>query len=119
MIWEILKEHYEKRYQDDGVGDSSNSGTCMIVEPFAQNELENNVNSVASTFYAASTLICVPNSLAFNGPALGAQAGENRIKDVAMKSGFSHFKRVLETPVIFISIHTAYSQHNTIIAHSN
>jgi hypothetical protein len=71
----------------------------MIVEPFAQNELENNVNPVASTFYAASTLICVPNSLAFNGPALGAQAGENRIKDVAMKSGFSHFKRVLETPL--------------------
>ncbi len=83
---------------DDGNG-SSNSGTCMIVEPFAQNELENNVNPIASTFYAASTLICVPNSLAFNGPALGAQAGENRIKDVAMKSGFSHFKRVLESPL--------------------
>ena len=82
-----------------GGGDSSNSGTCMIVEPFAQNELENNVNPVASTFYAASTLICVPNSLAFNGPALGAQAGENRIKDIAMRSGFSHFKRVLETPL--------------------
>src|SRR5689334_24729461 len=49
----------------DDDGDSSNSGTCMIVEPFAQNELENNVNPVASTFYAASTLICVPNSLAF------------------------------------------------------
>jgi len=80
-------------------GDSSNSGTCMIVEPFAHNELENNVNPIASTFYAASTLICVPNSLAFNGPALGAQAGENRIKDVAMKSGFSHYKRVLQTPL--------------------
>jgi SAM-dependent methyltransferase len=77
--------------------DRSDRGTCMIVEPFAQNELENNVNPVASTLYAASTLICVPNSLAYNGPALGAQAGENRIKNVAMKSGFSHFKRVLET----------------------
>jgi SAM-dependent methyltransferase len=88
-----------KKRGDDGVGDSSSSGTCLIVEPFAQNELENNVNPVASTFYAASTLICVPNSLAFNGPALGAQAGENRIKDVAMKSGFSHFKRVLDTPL--------------------
>jgi SAM-dependent methyltransferase len=88
-----------KKSGDDGVGDSSSSGTCLIVEPFAQNELENNVNPVASTFYAASTLICVPNSLAFNGPALGAQAGENRIKDVAMKSGFSHFKRVLDTPL--------------------
>ena len=58
--------------KDDDGSDSSDSGTCMIVEPFAQNELENNVNPVASTFYAASTLICVPNSLAFNGPALGA-----------------------------------------------
>jgi SAM-dependent methyltransferase len=84
--------------KDDGGGHNS-SGTCMIVEPFAQNELENNVNPVSSTFYAASTLICVPNSLAFEGPALGAQAGENRIKDVAMKSGFSHFKRVCETPL--------------------
>ena len=79
--------------------DSSGRGTCMIVEPFAQNELENNVNPVASTFYAASTLICVPNSLAFSGPALGAQAGERRVKDVVMKSGFSHFKRVFETPL--------------------
>jgi hypothetical protein len=84
--------------KDDGGGHNS-SGTCMIVEPFAQNELENNVNPVSSTFYAASTLICVPNSLAFEGPALGAQAGENRIKDVSMKSGFSHFKRVCETPL--------------------
>ena len=86
--------------KEDGIGDSSSSsGACMIIEPFAQNELENNVNPVASTFYAASTLICVPNSLAFDGPALGAQAGENRIKDVAMKSGFSHFKKLLETPL--------------------
>jgi SAM-dependent methyltransferase len=84
--------------KDDGRrGDSS--GTCMIVEPFAHNELENNVNPVGRTFYAASTLICVPNSLAFDGPALGAQAGENRIKDVVTKSGFSHFKRVLQTPL--------------------
>ena len=74
-------------------------GTCMIVEPFAQNELENNINPISSTFYAASTLICVPNSLAFNGPALGAQAGESKIKEVAIKSGFSHFKRVIETPL--------------------
>jgi hypothetical protein len=68
----------------------------MIVEPFAQNGLENNVNPVASTFYAASMLICVPNSLAFNGPALGAQAGENRIKEVVMKSGFSLIDRQID-----------------------
>jgi SAM-dependent methyltransferase len=86
---------------DDGSDsdNSNNSGTCMIVEPFAQNELENNLNPIASTFYAASTLICVPNSLAFNGPALGAQAGENKIKDVVMNSGFSHFKTALKTPL--------------------
>jgi len=95
----VIKNDDDDDDDDDGRGDSSDSGTCMIVEPFAQNELENNVNPVASTFYAASTLICVPNSLAFNGPALGAQAGENRIKDVVMKSGFSHFERVLETPL--------------------
>lgn len=91
-----------KQSSDDDGGDGSGvggSGTCMIVEPFAQNELENNVSPIGSIFYAASTLICVPNSLAFNGPALGAQAGENRIKDVALKSGFSHFKKALETPL--------------------
>ena len=92
--------HVIKKDDGDSRSDSSNNnGTCMIVEPFAQNELENNVNPVASTFYAASTLICVPNSLAFNGPALGAQAGESKIKEVATKSGFSHFKRALETPL--------------------
>jgi SAM-dependent methyltransferase len=94
--------HARNVIKKDDVDSDSDKGTCMIVEPFAQNELENNVNPVASTFYAASTLICVPNSLAFNGPALGAQAGENRIKDVVMKSGFSHFKRVLETPLNII-----------------
>jgi SAM-dependent methyltransferase len=88
-----------KKEWNSGNNNNSSSGICMIVEPFAQDELENNVNPVASTFYAASTLICVPNSLAFSGPALGAQAGENRIRGLAMKSGFSHFKRVLETPL--------------------
>ena len=91
-----------KQSGDDDGGDGSGvggSGTCMIVERFAQNELENNVSPIGSIFYAASTLISVPNSLAFNGPALGAQAGENRIKDVALKSGFSHFKKALETPL--------------------
>ena len=55
-------------------------GVCMIVEPYAHNKLEENINPLSKTFYAASTLICVPNSLAFNGPALGAQAGEEKIR---------------------------------------
>ena len=74
-------------------------GVCMIVEPYAKNKLEENINPIARTYYAASTLVCVPNSLAFNGPALGAQAGEEKIKDVVIKSGFTHFKRAIDTPL--------------------
>ena len=77
-------------------------GVCMIVEPYAQNKLEDNINPISKTFYAASTLICVPNSLAFNGPALGAQAGEERIRDIVRKSGFSQFKRAIDTPINII-----------------
>jgi hypothetical protein len=51
----------------------------MIIEPMANDELEENLNVVGRTFYAASTLVCVPNSLADNGPALGAQAGKKKI----------------------------------------
>lgn len=74
-------------------------GVGMIVEPYAHNKLEDNINPLSKTFYAASTLICVPNSLAFNGPALGAQAGEEKIKDVVKSSGFSYFKRAVDTPI--------------------
>ena len=52
------------------------NGTWMIVEPFANDRVEDNLNPVGRVFYAASTMICVPASLAYNGPALGAQAGE-------------------------------------------
>jgi SAM-dependent methyltransferase len=65
----------------------------------AINKDEDNINPISKTFYAASTLICVPNSLAFNGPALGAQAGEERIRDIVKKSGFSQFKRAVDTPI--------------------
>jgi SAM-dependent methyltransferase len=73
-------------------------GTCMIVEPMANDNLKDNLNSVSRSFYAASTLVCVPNSLADNGPGLGAQAGEKRIKEVAEKAGFTRFKRAVQTP---------------------
>jgi 2-polyprenyl-3-methyl-5-hydroxy-6-metoxy-1,4-benzoquinol methylase len=53
-------------------------GTCMIIEPMANDKIEENLNLVGRTYYAASTLVCVPNSLADNGPALGAQAGVRR-----------------------------------------
>lgn len=76
----------------------NNEGTCMIVEPMANDRLEDNLNLTGKMFYSASTLICVPNSLADNGPALGAQAGENKIKEIAEKAGFKEFRRVNQTP---------------------
>jgi SAM-dependent methyltransferase len=73
-------------------------GTCMIIEPMANDKVEENLNLVGRTFYAASTLVCVPNSLADNGPALGAQAGEKRIKDIVEAAGFTKFRRATHTP---------------------
>lgn len=73
-------------------------GTWMIVEPFANDRVEDNLNPVGRVFYAASTMICVPASLAYNGPALGAQAGEARLRDVVTKGGFARFRRATQTP---------------------
>ena len=73
-------------------------GTCMVIEPMANDMLEENLNVVGRTFYAASTLVCVPNSLADNGPALGAQAGEKKIKEILEKAGFTKFRRATQTP---------------------
>lgn len=74
-------------------------GTWMIVEPFAGDQLEDNLNPVGRLYYAASTLICTPASLDQEvGLALGAQAGEARIRDVVTSGGFSRFRRAAETP---------------------
>lgn len=73
-------------------------GTCMIVEPMANDKMEDNLNPLGRICYAASTLICVPNSLADNGPALGAQAGERRTKEIAEKAGFTKFRQATRTP---------------------
>jgi SAM-dependent methyltransferase len=73
-------------------------GTCMIIEPMANDKLEENLNVVGRTFYAGSTLVCVPNSLADNGPALGAQAGEKKIKEILETAGFTKFRRATQTP---------------------
>ncbi|MBV9946434.1 MAG: class I SAM-dependent methyltransferase, partial [Myxococcales bacterium] len=59
-------------------------GTWMIVEPFAADRREQNHNPVGRVFYSASTLLCVPHSLAQHGPALGAQAGEARLREVVV-----------------------------------
>ncbi|MDH3711406.1 MAG: methyltransferase domain-containing protein [Cyclobacteriaceae bacterium] len=74
-------------------------GTCMIVEPFANDTLEGNLNPVGRAFYAFSTTICTPCSLNQEvGMALGAQAGEKRLQDVATSGGFTHFRKATETP---------------------
>jgi SAM-dependent methyltransferase len=73
-------------------------GVWMIVEPFAEDAPEQNLNPVGRMFYAASTMVCIPVSLAGNGPALGAQAGESRLKEVVSAGGFTHFRRATQTP---------------------
>jgi SAM-dependent methyltransferase len=74
-------------------------GTAMIVEPFANDEVKDNLNPVGRVMYGASSQICVPVSLARNGPALGAQAGERRLRDVVVTGGgFRRFRRATETP---------------------
>jgi SAM-dependent methyltransferase len=74
-------------------------GTVMLVEPMAADRLEDNLNPVSRSFYAFSTQLCVPGALSQKvGAALGAQAGEARLREVARKAGFSHFRRAAETP---------------------
>jgi 2-polyprenyl-3-methyl-5-hydroxy-6-metoxy-1,4-benzoquinol methylase len=74
-------------------------GTWMIVEPMAGDRVEQNLNPIGRIYYCASTFICTPASLAQEvGLALGAQAGEARLRDVVMKGGFTRFRRATETP---------------------
>lgn len=73
-------------------------GTWMIVEPNAKDKPEDNHNPLGKIFYGASTIVCVGVSLAQKGPALGAQAGEARLREVVTKGGFTRFRRTTETP---------------------
>jgi ubiquinone/menaquinone biosynthesis C-methylase UbiE len=74
-------------------------GTWMIVEPRAGDRVEENLNPVGRAYYAFSTLLCTPASLSQDvGLALGAQAGEARIRDVIAAGGFTRFRRAAETP---------------------
>jgi 2-polyprenyl-3-methyl-5-hydroxy-6-metoxy-1,4-benzoquinol methylase len=77
----------------------ANDGTWMIVEPYANDKLEDNLNPVGRVFYSASTLLCTPCSKAQEvGLALGAQAGEGRMGDVVRSGGFTRFRRATQTP---------------------
>jgi ubiquinone/menaquinone biosynthesis C-methylase UbiE len=74
-------------------------GTWMIVEPFANDQLKDNLNPVGRVYYSFSTLLCTPCSRSQEvGLCLGAQAGEARIRDVVNAAGFNRFRRAAETP---------------------
>ena len=77
----------------------SPTGTWMIVEPFANDRVQDNLNPVGRVFYGASTVICTPASLDQEvGLALGAQAGEARLTEVIKEGGFGRVRRATETP---------------------
>jgi SAM-dependent methyltransferase len=74
-------------------------GTWMIVEPFANDDLKDNLNPVGRVYYSFSTLLCTPCSRSQEiGLCLGAQSGERRMRDVVTSAGFSRFRRATETP---------------------
>jgi SAM-dependent methyltransferase len=74
-------------------------GTWLLVEPFANDEVEDNLNPVGRLFYSVSTLVCTPASLAQEvGLALGAQAGEGRLRNVLEQAGFTRIRRATATP---------------------
>jgi SAM-dependent methyltransferase len=76
----------------------SKDGTWMIVEPFANDQLKDNLNPVGRVYYSFSTLLCTPCSRSQEvGLCLGAQAGEARIRDVVTSAGFNRFRRATET----------------------
>jgi SAM-dependent methyltransferase len=75
------------------------TGAVLLVEPFAGDDVENNLNPVGRLYYAASTAICTPNSRSQEvGLALGAQAGEGRLREIMRDAGFSRFRCAAETP---------------------
>jgi 2-polyprenyl-3-methyl-5-hydroxy-6-metoxy-1,4-benzoquinol methylase len=74
-------------------------GTFMLVEPFANDKVEDNLNPVGRIFYSVSTIVCTPASLSQEvGTALGAQAGEARLTEILRRAGFSRVRRATETP---------------------
>ena len=71
----------------------------MVIEPFAADDIAGNLNSVGAAYYGFSTLLCTPSSLSQEvGTALGAQAGEARLRQIVTGGGFTTLRRVAETP---------------------
>jgi SAM-dependent methyltransferase len=78
----------------------ADGGSCMLVEPFAGDRIEDNLNPVGRMYYGFSTLVCTPGSLSQAGrAALGTQAGEARLREVMLAGGFGSVRRVAETPL--------------------
>ncbi|MGW5681896.1 methyltransferase domain-containing protein [Nonomuraea sp. NPDC003754] len=74
-------------------------GTWLLVEPYACDKLEDNFTPVGRLYYSASTFLCVPNGLSQpGGYALGAQAGEGAVRELAEQAGFTRFRRAAQTP---------------------
>lgn len=81
------------------VNSLSNDGTFMLVEPFAGDSLEENINPLGQIYYSFSTMVCVPASRSQEvGLGLGAQAGQKRLTEVLNEAGFGHVRRAAETP---------------------
>ena len=79
------------------------NGTWMIVEPYAGDRIEENLNPIGRAYYAGSTLMCTPCSLSQEGRmGLGAQAGEARLRSVLSDAGFKRFRRAAHSPVNLI-----------------
>jgi SAM-dependent methyltransferase len=75
------------------------NGVWMIVEPFAHDKLQDNLNPIGRVFYGASTMLCTPASLSQEvGLGLGAQAGEGRLSNILKSAGFTSVRRAAETP---------------------
>ncbi len=89
-------------------------GTWMIVEPAAGDRVEDNLNPIGRAFYGFSTLLCTPASLSQDvGLALGAQAGEARLREIVTAAGFTRFRRAAETPFNFVLEAPAMSAKRT------
>ncbi len=92
-------------------------GTWLLVEPYAGDRLEDNLTPVGRVFYGASTLVCTPASRDQEvGLALGAQAGEARLREVVTAGGFTRFRHATETPLNLV--HLTFSEHDQLAVHT-
>jgi ubiquinone/menaquinone biosynthesis C-methylase UbiE len=77
----------------------ASNGTVMLVEPYAGDRLEDNINPVSRLYYAASTTMCCAHAISENGThVLGAQAGEEKLRQIFTQAGFTHFRQAAKTP---------------------